>query len=122
LDDLKKDIRKFLKEFKEIVVNRGLDIIHRQENRDALAELGLTKKNCIDEILTLSVEDYCKGPEPDKDMPGTVWIFGKQIGDASVYIKLKIAQASDEKIAKCISFHPAKFPLCYPCKERGEKI
>lgn len=52
MDETKKDsIRNFLKEFKQIVATgRGLDIIPRCETRDALAELGLTRKNCKDEI------------------------------------------------------------------------
>lgn len=122
MDDLESHIREFLMEFKKIVVHRGLDVIPRSENIDALAELGLTRKNRVDEILTLSFEDYCSGPEPDNDRPGDLWIFGKQIGTQPVYIKLKIAQVGEEKIAKCLSFHAAKFPLCFPCreKERGE--
>lgn len=122
MDDLKRHIREFLMELKKIVVNRGLDVIPRRENIDTLAELGLTRINRVDEILTLSAEDYCSGPEPDNDRPGDLWIFGKQIGDQTVYIKLKIAQVGEEKIAKCLSFHTAKFPLCFPCreKERGE--
>jgi hypothetical protein len=122
LDELREAIRNFLMELKEIIVNRGLDVIPRRENIDALAELGLTRKNRVDEILTLSVEDYCAGPEPDKDRPGEIWIFGKQIGVVSVYIKLKIAHIGEVKIAKCLSFHAAKYPLCFPCKdkEKGE--
>ena len=123
MDDLIRGrIREFLMEFKEIVVHRGLDVIPRRENIDALAELGLTRKNRVDEILALSVDDYCSGPEPDNDRPGDLWIFGKQVGSVSIYIKLKIAQIGEEKIAKCLSFHAAKFPLCFPCreKERGE--
>ena len=119
MDDLKDRIREFLKEFKRIAVDRGIDVIPRRKNIDALSELGLTKKNRRDETLTLSVENYCSGPEPDHDRPGEVWMFGKQIGDTNVYIKLKIAQVGDRKISKCFSFHPAEFPVCYPCKEEG---
>ena len=120
MDETKKDsVRNFLKEFKQIVATgRGLDIIPRRETRDALAELGLTRKNCADEIMTLSVADYCEGPKPDKDRPGDVWIFGKQIGGKEVYIKLKIAQGGQEKIAKCLSFHAAKYPLDFPFQNR----
>lgn len=116
MDELKKaEIRDFLMEFKKIMVKgRGLDIVNRRENIDALAKLGLTKKNLKEEIMALSVENYCEGPEPDKDRPGYVWVFGKQIGRQEIYIKLKIAQVGKEKIAKCLSFHAAKFPLCYP--------
>ena len=116
MDELKKaEIRDFLMEFKKIMVaGRGLDIVNRRENIDAMAKLGFTKKNLKEEILTLSVENYCEDPEPDKDRPGYVWVFGKQIGRQEIYIKLKIAQVGKEKIAKCLSFHAAKFRLCYP--------
>ena len=67
------EIRDFLLEFKKIMVaGRGLDIVNRRENIDAMAKLGFTKKNLKEEILTLSVENYCEGPEPDKDRPGYV--------------------------------------------------
>ncbi len=101
-----------------MVKGRGLDIVSRRENIKALAALGLTKKNCKDEILSLSVSDYCKGPEPDKDKPGNIWVFGKKIGGKEVYIKLKIAVVGKERVAKCISFHIANFPLSFPLREK----
>jgi hypothetical protein len=121
LDELKfAEIRSFLLQFKKIVTEgRGLDIVNRRENLEALAKLGLTKKNLREEILTLSIENYCEGPEPDRDRPGNVWVFGKQLGSEEIYIKLKIAQVGKEKIAKCISFHAANFPLCYPFRAEG---
>jgi hypothetical protein len=123
LDDLQRGrIRNFLKEFKEIASKgRGIDVIPRRENIDNLAELCLTRKNRNDEIMTLSVADYCKGPEPDKDKPGEIWVFGKQIDNKEVYIKLKIAQVREEKVAKCLSFHIVGYSLCYPYKEKTIK-
>ena len=56
------EIRDFLVEFKRIMAKgRGLDIVNRRENIDTLAKMGLTKKNLIEEIMTLSVENYCQG-------------------------------------------------------------
>lgn len=125
MDQAKKArIAAFLKDFKKIITaGRGLDIIPRPANIDCLAELGLTKKNQREEILALTVSDYCEGPQPDKDRPGEIWVFGKRIGGKEVYIKLKIARVGKEKVAKCLSFHPAKHPLCFPFapKERGDK-
>ncbi len=118
------EIRDFLVEFKGIMSKgRGLDIVNRRENIDTLAKMGLTRRNLIEEIMTLSVENYCQGPEPDRDKPGYIWVFGKEIGTEEIYIKLKIVQVGKEKIAKCISFHAADFPLCYPYqgKERKDK-
>ena len=111
-------VRQFLKEFKSIGSHgRGIDIVHRKKNLGSLAKLGLNFKNCKDEIQNLSVADYCKGPEPDTDKPGEVWEFGKIISGKEVYIKLKIANVGNIKLAKCISFHVAEFPLCFPFKE-----
>jgi hypothetical protein len=123
LDESKKEeIRSFLRNFKEIASKgRGIDVVLRRENFESLAQLGLTKKNRNEEIMTLSLADYSKGPEPDTDRPGDVWVFGKQIESKDVYIKLKIVQEKDVKIAKCISFHPAKYPLDYPYKEKNTK-
>ncbi len=119
-EKLKERIREFLKEFKEIAsTGRGIDVIPRKKNQDALAELGLTRKNRTEEIIALSLADYCSGPEPDQDKPGYVWIFGKRIAGKEVYIKLKIAKVGNEKIAKCLSFHIAEHPLCYPNKDEG---
>jgi hypothetical protein len=113
-------VKDFLLEFKRIMAKgRGLDIVNRLENIDTLAKFGLTRGNLKEEIMTLSVENYCQGPDPDRDKPGYIWVFGKQIGAKEIYIKLKVAQVGDEKIAKCISFHAADFPLCYPY--RGEE-
>jgi len=107
----------FLKEFKFIVTGgRGLDVIPRKKNIEALLELGITKRIRKSEILSLSKEDYYSGPKPDKDLPGDVWEFGKTINAEDVYIKLKIADTGTERIAKCISFHKAKFPLVFPLK------
>ena len=119
-------VRNFLKEFKKIATEgRGIDIVSRRKNIDSLVKLRLTKRNCKNEILSLSVSDYCDGPKPDKDRPGEIWEFGKSILGNDVYIKLKIAQAGKEKIAKCLSFHMAEFQLCFPfnktSRERGNK-
>ena len=122
MDEAKKEaIRRFLREFKHIATSgRGIDIVDRQKNMQALARLGLTKRNCREGILSLSVEDYCEGPKPDKDRPGEVWEFGKLIEGNEVYIKLKIARVGRVKLAKCISFHVAERPLCFPLGRNSE--
>lgn len=118
----RKSISKFLTTFKQIATaGRGIYIVPRRKNQQSLAKLGITKKNCIEEILSLSVADYCEGPEPDTDRPGEIWKFGKHIGDKEVYIKLKIARVGKKLIAKCLSFHIAEYPLCFPVKKGSKK-
>lgn len=109
----------FLTEFKLIVTEgSGLYVVNRTENRDSLVTLGITEAIRRREILSLSVADYCAGPEEDRDRPGEVWIFGKTINDAHVYIKLKIAGTAGVRFAKCISFHVAEYPLRFPLREK----
>lgn len=113
------DVFRFLTEFKTVAEEKGIDFIPRAEFIEALASLGFTKRNCKDEIFGLSVENYCNGPEEDRDRPGHVWVFGKLIEGKEIYIKLKIAKVGERTIAKCLSFHPAEFPLCFPMTEKG---
>ena len=84
----------FLKEFKQLVQEEGLYVVNRLNHQESLAELGLTKEACKIEILGLSVTDYCKGPQPNKDRPGDIWVFGKKIAGREVYIKLKMHKLS----------------------------
>lgn len=109
------DVRKFLLEFKQVVTSdSGIDLVPRRETLETLRFLGLTKRNLEEVILGLSVADYCNGPEPDRDRLGEIWEFGKNLDGHEMYIKLKLADASGAKIAKCISFHIAKYPLKFP--------
>jgi len=109
------DVRDFLLEFKQVATSdSGIDIVPRAETRPTLARLGLTKANLEEILLELSVTDYCQGPKPDRDRPGNLWIFGREIEGHEVYIKLKVAQVGNRHIAKCISFHIAQYPLRYP--------
>ena len=70
----------------------------------------------MDELFSLSVDDYCHGPDDDRDRPGLIWVFGKRVEGMEIYIKLKLAEVGKEAIAKCLSFHPADFPLCFPLR------
>ena len=111
---------KFLNEFKIIAKKRGVYFVPREEFVSTLISLGITRAICKDELLSLSVDDYCRGPENDRDRPGRIWVFGKRFEGRELYIKLKIAKAGKETIAKCLSFHPAEFPLCFPFRPDKE--
>ena len=109
------ETREFLSEVKRIIP-KGFDLVDRRENLEELASLGITKRDCRQIVLSLSVEDYCKGPENDRDRPGYVWTFGHRLEGEDIYIKLKIIKVEEEEMVKCISFHKAKHPLEYPFK------
>jgi len=113
----KDDVLQFLRNFKQAASsNRGVFIIPRQTTRQTLRDLGLTKRNLKDELLGLTLLDYSKGPESDRDRGGDIWIFGKKVAGHEIYIKLKIFRLDGEYCAKCISFHVAEYSLSYPFK------
>lgn len=118
----KESVGRFLTEFKMVARRRGVDFVPREAFIETLTALGITRRICFDELLSLSVEDYCQGPEEDRDRPGEVWVFGKHYEGKEIYIKLKLTRVGRETIAKCLSFHLADFPLCFPLASvRGGK-
>lgn len=93
----------------------GVYVIDRVKNRDALIDLGLTKEQREEIILSLTPEDYCEGPYQDREGQGMWWVFGKTEEGSEIYIRLKVTHAPI-----CLSFHPAEQPLKYPHKGRKE--
>lgn len=118
--DPKEEIIEFLLEVKR-TIEKGEDawiFSMRQKNIDCLAELNYTMADVKSEILSLSVTDYCKGPIPDLEIKGDVWIFGKTISNKEIYIKLKLWGDKHSKSLRTLSFHPAENPLVYLFKEK----
>jgi len=106
----KADVNNFLRDLKRIASRKGVNLIKRDKNE--LAKQGLTMLDFQNEIMSLNYKDYSTGPEPDKDLQGDVWVFGKAVGSEQYYIKLKVS--SNKNSAICLSFHPADRPLSYP--------
>lgn len=117
MDAQKEEVASFLKEAKSLISDGKILLVRRSVNLQDIADIGLTFDGCTKELLSLTIEDYSSGPEPDRDYPGEIWIFGKLILGYEVYIKLKIDRAEQFKQATCISFHIAEYPLKYPYKE-----
>ena len=107
----------FLRRFKSLLTTGSIVWIDRDKNRVGLAAIGFTKRNALDEIMELDVDDYCRGPVPDdKGRPWDVWEFGRIINGIEVYIKLSIKETGLGQ-GVIISFHPAEFKLWFPFKE-----
>jgi len=120
MEDYKKAlVQRFLIDYKA-ATNQSFTLIPRKENMDTLQELELTVQDCRNEILELSIGDYHKGPEDDKDKAkgGTVWFFGKSIKGREIYIKIKLIQTENLKHAVCLSFHFAEKSLDYPLRQK----
>lgn len=113
------DITLFLKRFKHYA-RRKLLLVPRPVNMSALSDLGLLPRDAKALLMGLSSENYCKGPETDRDRKGPkVWMFGLCIAGKGVYVKLSDNFKSNR--ARCISFHETTAPMNYPYKRRAKK-
>lgn len=117
-----KDIQDFLDQCREIiksseVIPSVFFMVSKQENKDTLLSLGFTKQNVKDEIISLSLEDYCEGPCDAHEYKDQVWIFGKMISNQEIYIKLSISEFDNPgnrvKTLFCLSFHFSKKSMKY---------
>ena len=114
----REDVAAFLKEVKSIASRpNGIFVVRREKNRQTITNLGLTNSDITNTIKYLSVEDYCKGPESDKDAEGNLWFFGKEIRGNDIYIKLKISERNGRDTVYCISLHEPEYEIDYPYRD-----
>lgn len=99
----------FLTKLKETLIHGGsksLILLTRDKNNRTITELGFTKRNIFQEIISLSSKEYHEGPQDDKDVEGILWTFIKRIKNKNIYIKIKL---KNTKNVVLISFHEAEF-------------
>lgn len=113
--ELRLQILSFLRDFKELMGQGRYFVKNHSKNLQTLATLGITSRLRDEFILSIALENYSSGPNPDELHPGYYWVFGKNFDAVEVYIKLKIVSWSNgNDRAICISFHPSEYPLKYP--------
>ncbi len=115
-DEKIKEIERFIADLREcLFAGQELFIVERKKNQDTLIQLGLTRRNLVDELTSLSIKNYCSGPElDDQRQTDVLWTFGKEIEGVEIYIKTKIFTVDGEDYVKLISFHRAEFPVKHP--------
>lgn len=118
MDVLKKElVKQFLKETKSLISKGNYEIVNRDKTFRTMALLGVNFDTIKEIILSLTPKDYFNGPEEDRDIPGEfIWEFGKLFDNREIYIKLKIEDAGDKELGKCLSFHVAEREIKYPFK------
>lgn len=122
----KKDVKKFLDELKAIVndvsfdLNDDLIIIKSSKDevqystRYTLLDLDYDTVDVVDRLKELTVSDYSETLiDKDDDKPPLLFVFGKDINNRQVYIKLKIKGENNRRIL-CLSFHYAKHKMKFP--------
>ena len=95
-----------LKSMRDAIREKRYTFEPRKKNMDTLARLGITIKQALDEMLSLTEQDYVSGPENDRDRPGEdpLWIFKKRCYGEVIYIKFRVKYNTDGSI-KILSFH-----------------
>lgn len=82
-------------------------LVPRKDNLNALAEYGFERTVPRTIARSLTRRDYAF-TDADRDRPGDVWVFGRQINKISLYIKLKLEIIGGRDFVKCLSFHPER--------------
>ncbi len=111
----------FLLKAKKLISAGRYDFFdRREENMKTLAALGYKTEHMEQEILSLTPQNYYRGPTEDYDKNRHkgeyIWEFGKIIQGREIYIKLKIRKNKGCDEIACMSFHDAKFEMAYPEK------
>ncbi len=112
----KEEVQSFLEQFHAKM--KVYDILFRDDrgkNKKTLEELEIVPSYRKVVIESLTAEDYVEGPVIDKlNKLGEMWVFGKDVKDREIYIKIMISEHCGQTI--CISFHLAEHPMKYPFK------
>ena len=112
------EVEKFLSAlFGKLSISEIRFLDNRDKNIETLAALDIPGIKRKDIIKTLTVEDYSEGPIKDAiKLLGDMWVFGKDIKNHEVYIKISLGQPNKDVI--CISFHFSEYPMSYPYKKQ----
>ncbi len=110
------EVKSFLKDFKEKM--NIWDVLFRDDrgkNTQTLVDLELRPVERKTIIEALDFIDYSEGPIEEKLYGGAdMWVFGKQVKEKEVYIKITMGVRGCSVI--CISFHLAQYKMKYPLK------
>lgn len=109
--ELSEIVEKFLLDMREPLINDRFILQSRQDNANTqtLLDLNFERKDLIQELLGLKIEDYVY-TIIDKKRPNEnpYKVFHKEIKEKEIYIKIKIKETKN-KILYCMSFHEVKY-------------
>ena len=121
-------VKAFLEDLKEILgdedfdIDKNLLIIRSRKDEIeystnyTLVDLEYDSFDVVERLKELTVAEYSETLiDKDDDKPPLLFVFGKDINNKLVYIKLKIKGETDKKVL-CLSFHYAKYDMKFPYK------
>lgn len=122
----KKLVQEFLTELHQIIDNKEFNIekhfiLIRTSKEEArystpytLVDLEYDTTDVVNRLRELTVADYSETLfDKDDEIPPLLFVFGKDINNKQVYIKLKI-KGDETKRILCVSFHYAKYKMEFP--------
>ncbi len=118
----REEVEAFLQRVREAARNDRIRFWgERKKNRKCFIDLRLTENDVVGYLANLEIEDYCEGPAPDeKGNPRMIWVFGLQIRDVEIYVRLADRAVDSHDHCVCISFHPSEHPLTYPYRSSNQ--
>lgn len=124
----RKAVSEFLEALREVLydanfnVDRNLVVIRKSKSVEkeqfstpyTLADLDYDYFDVIDRLKELTIRDYSETKiDKDDDNPPLLFVFGKDINERMVYIKLKI-KGEERRRVLCLSFHYAEKQMEFP--------
>ena len=123
----KREVVAFLEELKGLLgkddfnIDSDILLIKKRKPKDeahstpyTLLDLDYDILDVVERLKELSVAEYSETKIDKDDLnPPLLFVFGKDINNKLVYIKLKI-KGEQQKRVLCVSFHYAKEPMTFP--------
>lgn len=124
----KREVEAFLTELKDLLgrddfdIDTDMTLIRRKKQGDdqkystpyTLLELDYDMEDVVNRIKELTVEEYSETKIDKDDLnPPLLFVFGKNINNKLVYVKLKIKGDRHRRVL-CVSFHYAKEKMIFP--------
>ena len=103
----------FLQQFMPKFSIWGILFLDREKNKETLQRLNMAPHLREDIIRCLDALDYVETIE-DMMTWGDMWVFGKDVNQEEIYIKIAMGRPCDNTI--CISVHIAEHPINYAFK------
>lgn len=117
-------VKEFLEELNNILtwenfsIDRNLLIVKSQKKKVqystpfTLLDLGYDAHDIVERLKELRIEEYSETLVDRNDSkPPLLFVFGKEINDRQVYIKLKV---KTKRRILCLSFHYAEYRMEHP--------
>lgn len=122
----KKTVSAFLDDLNEVLgsqeFNIAEDLLIIKSSKDeiqfstsfTMVDLEYDPEDIVERLKELTIFDYSETLFDDtNDNPPLLFVFGKDINNKLVYIKLKIKGDTSKKVL-CLSFHYAKYTMTFP--------